>query len=147
MKRITVIGIIILFSGTVLWGFSGSHQQPKTLPLIPMMQKLLTDMQTVDQGIYTEDFKLIANGAGNIADHPNMTTEDKKIIKQTLGSEMKKFVDFDMKVHHHADSMRIAALQEDMEKVLDHYRIVQQGCVDCHSNYRTKISNARKAER
>lgn len=147
MKRITAIGIIILFLGIVLWGFSGYQQQPKTMPLIPMMQQLLTDMQTVDQGIYTEDFELIAKGAGDIANHPKMTDEDKKIIKQTVGQEIKKFVSFDMVVHHHADSMRMAAMQKKMQKVLNHYRVVQQGCVDCHSNYRTEVSNARKAEK
>jgi cytochrome c556 len=60
---------------------------------------------------------------------------------------MKKFVAFDMSVHHHADSMRMAAMRKKMQKVLNHYRIIQQGCVDCHSNYRTEISKARKADK
>jgi len=147
MRRITVIGAIVLFSGILFWGFSSYQQQPKTMPLIPMMQKLLTDMQTVDQGIYTENYEMIAHGAGGIADHPKMTIKDKKIIKQSLGQEMKKFVAFDMSVHHHADSMRMAAMRKKMQKVLNHYRIIQQGCVDCHSNYRTEISKARKADK
>jgi cytochrome c556 len=56
-------------------------------------------------------------------------------------------VAFDMTVHHHSDSMRMAALQEKMQEVLRHYRVVQQGCVDCHANYRTKISKARKTDK
>lgn len=117
--------------------------QPETLPLVPMMQQLLSDVQQVDRGIYTENFAMIEKGAGNISDHPTMTPEDKKLVKQTLGKEMKQFVKFDMIVHHHADSMRMAAVEENMQQVLKHYRITQQGCVDCHSNYRDKISTAR----
>ncbi len=121
-------------------------KQPETMPLVPMMQQLLTDMQQVDRGIYTENFGLIEQGAAKISDHPTMTSEDKKLVKKTLGAEMKQFVEYDMVVHHHADSMRIAAIQEEMKEVLRHYRIVQQGCVDCHTNYREPISSARVGE-
>lgn len=143
MKKRMIIATIVLLSGIALWGFS-QQQQPETQPLIPMMRVLLADMQTVDQGIYTENFELVAKGASGIANHPKMTAKDKKIIKKTLGKEMNEFVAYDMTVHHHADSMRMAALQEKMQEVLRHYRIVQQGCVDCHSNYRKEISEARK---
>lgn len=145
MKRIIVLVTVILCSGIIALGFVGYQQkQPETMPLIPMMQKLLADLKTVDHGIFTENYTMIAEGAKNIADHPAMTSEDKKIIKETLGQKIKQFVAFDMTVHHHADSMRLAALKKDMQKVLNHYRIVQQGCVDCHSDYRDQISKARK---
>ncbi len=117
--------------------------QPETMSLVPMMQQLLTDMYQVDNGIYTENFELIEESAGNISDHPAMTAKDKKLVKSTLGTEMKQFVKYDMIVHHHADSMRLAALQQEMQEILHHYRIVQQGCVDCHSSYREPISSAR----
>ncbi|MDZ7716804.1 MAG: hypothetical protein U5J95_11385 [Balneolaceae bacterium] len=125
-------------------GLSGFQQQPETMPLVPMMRLLLSDMQKVDAGIYTEDFEMIAENAGNIADHPTMTEEDKKLVKATLGEKIKQFVVFDMTVHHHADSMRIAAEKENMKEVLRHYNIVQQGCVDCHANFREPITQARK---
>lgn len=145
MKHSIVIAITVLFTGIAFLGLS-KYQQPETEPLIPMMQGLLADMQTVDHGMYTENYELIAKGATGIANHPKMTQEDKRIIKKALGKEIKEFVSFDMTVHHHADSMRMAALQEKMQEVLRHYRIVQQGCVDCHSNYRTEISRARKTK-
>jgi cytochrome c556 len=125
------------------WYLQEKPHQPEILPLVPMMQQLLDDMQQVDQGIYTENFSLIEKEAENISDHPTMTPEDKKLVKQTLGKEMQQFVEFDMVVHHHADSMRMAAVEQNMQKVLEHYRITQQGCVDCHSNYREPISTAR----
>lgn len=145
MKKEIITVIIVLFAGLGFWGFTEFQQeQPETQPLIPMMQQLMTDMQLADQGIYTEQYSLVAKGAGGIAGHPKMTPADKKLVKETLGKEIKQFVAFDMTVHHHADSMRMAALQENMQEVLRHYRIVQQGCVDCHSNYRDQISKARK---
>lgn len=145
MKKELITAVIVLFAGLGFWGFTEFQQgQPETQPLIPMMQQLLTDMQLVDQGIYMEQYSLVAKGGGGIADHPKMTTADKKLVKETLGKEIKQFVAFDMTVHHHADSMRMAALQKNMQEILRHYRIVQQGCVDCHSNYRNRISSARK---
>jgi cytochrome c556 len=140
----------ILLIGWAITGEKSDNQQqqrstqPETMPLVPMMQQLLTDIQQVDRGIYTENFQLIGEASGRISDHPKMIQEDKKIIKKTLGKEMKKFVSFDMRVHHHADSMRMAALQKEMQEVLRHYRIVQKGCVDCHSNYRKEISEVKK---
>ena len=141
---ITTILIAFSFSimGWVLYP-DEKNRQPETMPLVPMMQQLLTDMQQVDRGIYTGEFSLIEQGAGRISDHPTMTSEDKKLVKKTLAAEMNQFVEYDMVVHHHADSMRMAAIQEEMTEVLHHYRIVQQGCVDCHSNYREPISSAR----
>lgn len=144
MKKGISIAVIVLLSLTEFWGFSQDlSEQPETMPLIPMMQLLLADMQKVDQGIFTEDHATIAKGAKGIAEHPIMTEEDKKLVKKTLGKEIKQFVEYDMIVHHHADSMRLAALEKNMQQVLNHYRIVQQGCVDCHSNYREPISKAR----
>lgn len=137
-----LVGFVSVITGWVLHPREESPQ-PETMPLVPMMQQLLTDMHQVDIGIYTEDFELIEEGAGNISDHPAMTEKDKKLVKTTLGTEMEQFVEYDMIVHHHADSMRLAALQENMQEVLHHYRIVQQGCVNCHSNYRESISSAR----
>ncbi|MCW9707306.1 hypothetical protein [Fodinibius salsisoli] len=137
-----LVGFVSVIMGWVLHPREESPQ-PETMPLVPMMQQLLTDMHQVDIGIYTEDFELIEEGAGNISDHPTMTEKDKKLVKTTLGAEMEQFVEYDMIVHHHADSMRLAALQENMQEVLHHYRIVQQGCVNCHSNYRETISSAR----
>ncbi len=140
--------ILVVLSFSIMGSFYPDERftQPETMPLVPMMQQLLTDIQQVDRGIYTEEFELIEQGAGRISDHPTMTSEDKKLVKKILGTEMKQFVEFDMLVHHHADSMRMAAIQEEMKEVLRHYRIIQQGCVDCHSNFRESISSARTGE-
>jgi len=146
MRASNIIALLII--SLCLLGFSlqtntMTVQQPKTLKLIPMMRLLLADMQKIDKGIYTETYSTIADGAGSIADHPGMTPQDKKLIKNTLGKEMPKFVSMDMTVHHHADSIKTAAKQQNMSEVLRHYRIVQQGCVDCHSTFRQQIIDAK----
>lgn len=148
MRTTNIIALLIISScllGFGLQSTSGSaDKQPKTLKLIPMMRLLLADMQKIDQGIYTETYSIIAEGAGSIADHPGMTPKDKKLIKSTLGEEMPKFVSLDMTVHHHADSIKTAAQEQNMSEVLRHYRIVQQGCVDCHTTFRQQIIDAKE---
>lgn len=144
MYVITILMIIFLLFTT---GSFYAQKQVKTLPLVPMMQQLLADMQQVDQGIYTDNYSMIEKSSKQITDHPSMTPEDKELIKSTLGEEMQKFVEYDMIVHHHADSMRMAAINEKMHEVLNHYRIVQSGCVDCHTRYRDRISSARQKRR
>lgn len=118
--------------------------QPETMELVPMMRLLLSDVYTIDEGLYTENYSLIEKGAAGIAGHPGMTMEDRELIKNSLGREFKKFVEFDMTVHHHADSMAQAARQKNMEEVMRHFSIVREGCLDCHKNFRTDIMNARQ---
>lgn len=109
-----------------------------------MMRLLLADMYTINEGMYTENYQLIEEGGTAIAEHPVMTEEDKSLIKSTLGDKMKQFVNYDMIVHHHADSIRLAAIQKDMDEIIRHYTVVQKGCIDCHSAFRTKIIEARQ---
>lgn len=142
-NRLYVIAILMISFLVFATGSFYPQKQVKTLPLVPMMQQLLADMQQVDQGIYTENYSIIEKGSGQISNHPTMTPEDKELVKSTLGTEMQKFVEYDMIVHHHADSMRMAAINENLQEILHHYRNIQLGCVDCHSNFRDLISSAR----
>lgn len=125
-------------------GVQSEGDRQESMELIPMMRLLLSDIYTVDEGIYTVNFDLVAEGAGNIADHPVMTGNEKELVKSALGEEMSRFVEYDMIVHHHADSMRTAARNENMQEVLRHYNIVQQGCVDCHNDFRDAVRTARQ---
>lgn len=138
--------IPVLIAGTITVPALFHEQdaiQPRTMPLVPMMRLLLSDIQQIDEGIYLEDYAMIEDGAEAIAHHPAMTEEDKIRIKTTLGPQMPRFVSLDMTVHHHADSMRLAAVQKNMREILRHYTIVQQGCVDCHTRFRDPVTEAR----
>lgn len=144
MKSTKLIAIILLPAFLFMAWISQQPQQPETMPLVPMMRLLLSDMYTINEGMYTENYELIMEGGTSIANHPVMTEEDKKLIKSTLGDKMKQFVNYDMVVHHHADSIRLAAERQQMDEVIRHYTIVQKGCIDCHSAFRTKIIEARQ---
>jgi uncharacterized membrane protein len=161
MRYLTYLFLFIVFFSISCEGDSKTKDQAKksadaqtsqqasdveTMLLIPMMRLLLSDMYKVNDVIYTENYKRIEQGARSIADHPAMTEIDKNLVKFALGKEIKRFVKFDMVVHHQADSMAKAAQQNKMNEVLRHYNIVQRGCVDCHSNYRTKIIEIRKMQ-
>lgn len=145
MKHSKTIISILLMTALVVGGWNFYQQkQQETMPLVPMMRMLFADMYLIDEGIYIEDYQKIEEGAGSIAEHPVMTEEDKSLVKQTLEEEIQDFVAYDMVVHGHADSIRLAAIQKNMQDILRHYSIVQQGCVDCHSDYRDRIKKARK---
>jgi len=143
-SRILITGILVLALSMMAFQSVREQAQPRTMSLVPMMRLLLDDMYTIDEGLYTHNYSMIEEGAKAIAEHPVMTEEDKKLVKTALEEDMQRFVNFDMIVHHHADSLAEAARAQKMNEVLRHYRIVQQGCVDCHSNFRTTIIEARK---
>ncbi|MCC5941838.1 MAG: hypothetical protein JJU37_09885 [Balneolaceae bacterium] len=56
---------------------------------------------------------------------------------------MNVFGSFDNTVYGHADSLLAASEAQEMDKVLWHYRIVQQGCVNCHSVFKDEIRSVR----
>jgi cytochrome c556 len=110
-----------------------------TEPLIMVMRGLMQDMQQVDRGIWYEQFGVIDSAASKIANHPKALVKERKAIAKTLGDQMSQFVEYDMVVHHHADSIAMAAQQKDMQEVVRHYQIVQTGCVNCHSDFRSTL--------
>ena len=103
----------------------------------------MMDMQTIEVGIWNENYETIRSGAENIVNHPKIPLEQRKEIKSILGQEMKAFVAFDKRVHNHADSLAQDAKAENMAEILKHYNIIQQGCVSCHANFRTQIIESR----
>lgn len=114
--------------------------EPETQPLKTIMQRLMMDMQTIEVGIWNENYETIWSGADNIVNHPKIPVEKRKEIAGILGSkQMKAFVAMDRQVHNHADSLAQDAKNKKMGEILKHYGIIQQGCVSCHANFRTKI--------
>ncbi|SMO88780.1 cytochrome c [Fodinibius sediminis] len=115
-------------------------QQPKdTQPIKTIMQRLMMDMQTIEVGIWNENYDTIWSGANNIVNHPKIPLGQRKEIAGILGKKMKAFVALDKQVHNHADSLAQDAKAKNMNEILKHYSIIQQGCVSCHANFRTKI--------
>jgi|GEM_PF-1955514 len=133
-KRIPIIVLILGFSVTIVYG-----QQKATEPLTNVMNQLAIDMYQISQGIWHEDYQMISEGGKAIATHPKVPQEQHQAIKSVLGEQMQTFAQFDKAVHQHADSLSKAAEQENMHSVLMEYRIVQQGCTNCHATFRDKL--------
>lgn len=132
--------VLLLASLPVATYLNGSNTQPEEERLLPMMQELMVQMNRINTGMYMRDFRLIDTTAHNIAHHPKIAKLQLEKIKKALGPEIKKFQYYDLQiVHHHADSLSMAAQRENMEEVLEHYQIVQQGCVNCHTDFRDKL--------
>jgi len=115
--------------------------QPLELPTI--MRMLLIDMHTINEGIFTQNFDLIEQGAANINDHPPLSDESRSLVQSTLGERMSQFGAYDKVVHDTADSLREAAVNQDMNGVMQHYNVIQQGCVSCHAAFQEEIRHER----
>lgn len=122
-----------------------AHAEP--MSLVAIMGLMITEIQQVGHGIFNENYALIEKSAAGIADHPPIRTEDLQLVKETLGQQAEKFEQLDEQVHHHADSMRLAAGRKDMDEILRQYSVVQHGCVECHARFRSRIVNARNSEK
>lgn len=139
--------LILLLTMTILTGFEGmqnrSDQESIDLPTI--MRIIASKMDLINEGIYTQNYPLIAEGAAGINDHPPLSDETRTLIKKTLGERMQVFAKFDNIVHSTADSLRIAAQSKDMYQILENYRVIQQGCVNCHAAFQEEIRQERLA--
>lgn len=153
--RIHTISIMVFFL-TVILGLTYNHFKEEnnvpskvstadadSLELHTIMRLLLSDMDSINEGIYTMNFSLIEAGAAGINNHPPLEEKTLTLVKETLGERMEVFGSFDHTVHSRADSLREAAARGDMNNVLDHYYIIQQGCVNCHTAFQEEIREER----
>lgn len=142
---------LIVILGLTFNHFSDENNEPLKVSSVDedfselptTMRLLLSDMDRINEGIYTMNFSLIEAGAFGINNHPPLSEQTLTLIKETLGERMKVFGSFDHTVHSRADSLREAAAQRDMSLVLDHYYIIQQGCVNCHTAFQEEIRRER----
>lgn len=134
----------LVFAGTVSAqsAAAGSQQEAATRPLRPLMVDLSLDMERIHQGLWREDYVMIAQGARSIAEHPKISSEQMAAIKKALGTDFKQFFQFDVTVHEAASALADAAAGENLEAVLKHRRQLQQGCISCHVGFRAQVREA-----
>ena len=142
-NRITLTLILAAFLTVAFTQASMPQRGNDTQPIKTIMQLLMMDMQTIEVGIWNENYQTIQTGAENIVNHPKIPVSQRQEIKGILGAKMKAFVALDRQVHNHADSLARDAKAKNMDEILKHYRIIQQGCVSCHANFRTQIIEGR----
>ncbi len=145
MKNRIFILIIFTVSVLLMTGLTlGNKQQAEEpMELHSIMRLIMMHVHTINEGIYLQNYRLVEKGAADINDHPPLSENSRALVQETLGDEMPAFGAFDEIVHGHADSIRVSAEKHDMEGVLQHYRIMQQGCVNCHAAFQNKIREAR----
>lgn len=145
-KWLLLLLLIVSLPAFTLW--NAHRSQPDEQRLLPMMKTLMVQMNRINTGIYMQDYRLIDTTAHNIAHHPKIAADQLAKIKQALGEDMKKFKRYDFAmVHSHADSMSLAARQENMRRVLEHYEVVQRGCVGCHTEFRDRLRDVLRPEK
>ncbi len=139
-----ILLVLLVFPGTVFAqsAAAGSEQEAATRPLRPLMVDLSLDMERIHQGLWREDYVMIAQGARSIAEHPKITSEQMAAIKKALGTSFKQFVQFDVTVHEAASALADAAADENLKAVLKHRRQLQQGCISCHAGFREQVREA-----
>ena len=124
-------------------GDQHAADQNEPLELHIIMRLLMQDLHTINEGIYNQNFDIIEAGAASIHDHPSLADESRDLLKETLEDRMAQFEEMDHFVHIRADSIREAAVNKNMNKVLEQYQIISRGCVNCHIAFQDEIRMAR----
>src|SRR5690625_1437265 len=119
-----------------------SHQG-SPMELNSVMRLLMLDLHTINEGIFTQDFDLIISGAASITDHPQLSENTLTLLEETLGDQLSVFEGLDHTAHMYADSIRQAAEDANMERVLNYYRSMEQSCIACHAAFQDRLRLAR----
>jgi len=136
MRRVIILTLLVFSTAAI----STELVEPSKNRLQLVMSDLLTDTQSLTEGIFKEDFKLIASSAEKIANHPNPGPEILQQVKKSLATEMPKFKMHDVKVHNAAASIVELAAKNDMSAILAQYHEMVDGCQSCHSQFKKRIS-------
>ena len=105
-----------------------------------VMQDLLKETQQLTAAMLNEDFTLVAASAKNIADHPKPSMATRKKIMKAMGPKMAKFKANDDVVHSAAVNIVTSAQQKNISGVSEHYKKMIDGCLSCHSMFKSEVS-------
>jgi hypothetical protein len=116
---------------------------PANLPLKEIMRGLESDLVDLAHGIWTDNPKAAGAAARRIASHPRVTPEEMATIQASLKDEFPPFAQMDLKAHDTAVAFADAAeALPPTSELFSGYLQIQQGCMACHANYRTRVSEA-----
>ncbi len=105
-----------------------------------IMQGLRNNLAVIADGLLTDDFEKIAQGADAIADHPQIPPGQVQLVAAELGSEMPAFKQLDTLVHDLSLEISAAATAHDRDDALSAYQRVLEGCLACHSAYKERVA-------
>ncbi len=133
MRRVTII------TGLILALLASTGQAHADLRLRGIMVELEARMEAIVRAISLDDLEAVESNARQIADHEKPPVEERLKILGFLKEDANGFKETDGIVHLSALKMAEAAARKDYEGVVDLYRDVLNGCVSCHTRYRSRI--------
>jgi len=111
-----------------------------------IMQGLRNNLVEISDGLLTDDFELVAQGAASIAEHPKIPAEQVQLVAAELGPEMAAFKQLDKLVHDLSLEIGAAALALDHDAAISSYQRVIEGCFECHGTYKERVAAALRPE-
>ena len=108
------------------------------------MGGLEADLAQVAQGLWREDAAAVKAAADRVADHPHVIPEQMAAIRAVLENEFAAFAAMDGRVHDAAVALAAAAADSSSPTMdlFDAYVGLQEGCVACHTKFRSSVSEA-----
>ena len=107
-----------------------------------IMQQLRNNLIEISDGILTDNFEQVAQGAVSIAEHPKIAPAQASLVASVLGPEMPAFKQLDKVVHDLSLEISAAAEALDRDAVISGYQRMIEGCVGCHSSYKARVAAA-----
>lgn len=144
LKKTIIISSIIAL--TMVVNFSIANENSLVKPSAAqgsfklVMQGLLVDTHQLTEAILMEDYTRIEKVAKNIANHPKPSMETRMKLMKAMGSNMAKFKANDSVVHDAAVNMMNNAQKKNIQIIATDFKTMIDGCVNCHSEFRMKVS-------
>ncbi len=130
---IKAAGLMLIFAPSV--SMTSEAEELKEI-----MQGLRNNLVDISDGLLTDDFEKIAQGADGIAGHPQIPPWQVKLVAAELGSEMPAFKRLDTIVHDLSLDISAAATTHDRDGAISGYQRLLEGCLACHSNYKERVA-------
>ncbi len=105
-----------------------------------IMQGLRDNLVEITDGLLTDDFDQVANGAIGIATHPQIPAAQVQLVAGELGEEMPAFKQMDTLVHDLSLEIEAAARTNNGGAALTAYQRMIDGCFACHENYKDRVA-------
>lgn len=127
-------------AGLVCISLAATAATPAEPTLKEIMQGLRDDLVEITDGLLTDDFDRVAQGATGIANHAPISAPQVELIAVELGPEMAAFRQFDELVHELSLAISSAASERDRDRTIAGYRQMVDGCLACHAAYRDRVA-------
>ena len=111
-----------------------------------IMQGLRNNLVEISDGLLTDDFELVAQGAASISEHPKIPAAQVQLVAAELGPEMAAFKQLDNFVHDQSLEIGAAAKALDRDAAISSYQRMIEGCFDCHRTYKERVAAVLRPE-